>query len=407
MTVGKSLCEHNCTDLPENGFVCSCFKGFGLVKFHTNDTDQRHLCKDIDECSSIHLNYCPHKCINTKGSYKCECHEGFIDTRGDGSVCEASNANETAVFISYDEDIRQLRKQGFSNIYNSLIEHERLTQSLDINAMERHLYWVDNDNTIKRSFIPISKVALGYSQSIFSESEAIITALTVDWKAKNLYFADARRESLRVTKLDGRYPKTITTQNARFVVSLVTNPNLGLIYWIEITPRHLIMVADMSGENVKVLVDTHIDNPTGLAIDYYLEGRLFWCDEKMNTIESVRPDGSDRQKITHNFLVHPFKIDIFESSIFWFTQQDGSIHKMDKFGRGSSMTLVQNLDLAEDIKVFNSLKYTNDVANPCENSNCSHLCLLKPNNDYECACPDNTYFVNNDMRTCDAGKIFF
>jgi hypothetical protein len=197
-------------------------------------------------------------------------------------------------------------------------------------------------------------------------------------------------------------------QNTNFVVSLTVNPNLGFIYWIETTPVHLIMVADMNGENIRVLIDTHIDTPTGLAIDYYLENRVFWCDEKMSTIESIRPDGSDRQKITHNFLHHPFKIDVFESSIYWFSQKDGSIHKMDKFGRGSSISLVQNLDLAEDIKVLHTLKYNknnNVPANSCENANCSHLCLLKPNNDYECACPDNTYFVAYDIKTCDARKI--
>ena len=44
------------------------------------------------------------------------------------------------------------------------------------------------------------------------------------------------------------------------------------------------------------------------------------------------------------------------------------------------------------------------VNNPCLNSNCSHLCLLKQNNDYECACPENTNFLESDIFTCDAGN---
>ena len=43
------------------------------------------------------------------------------------------------------------------------------------------------------------------------------------------------------------------------------------------------------------------------------------------------------------------------------------------------------------------------VNNPCLSSNCSHLCLLKQNNDYECACPDNTNFLESDIFTCDTG----
>ncbi len=37
---------------------------------------------------------------------------------------------------------------------------------------------------------------------------------------------------------------------------------------------------------------------------------------------------------------------------------------------------------------------------PCSasgNSSCSHLCLIKPNNQFECACPENTNFLENDL----------
>ena len=34
------------------------------------------LCKDVDECSSG-SHGCPHKCVNTIGSFKCDCHSGY------------------------------------------------------------------------------------------------------------------------------------------------------------------------------------------------------------------------------------------------------------------------------------------------------------------------------------------
>ena len=50
----------------------------------------------------------------------------------------------------------------------------------------------------------------------------------------------------------------------------------------------------MNGQNRTVLVESRLGNPTGLTIDYYMNDRLYWCDNKENIIESMNPDGSDR-----------------------------------------------------------------------------------------------------------------
>ena len=40
---------------------------------------------DVDECMS-NTHTCYHKCYNTEGSYKCDCHEGY-GTSDDGFFC--------------------------------------------------------------------------------------------------------------------------------------------------------------------------------------------------------------------------------------------------------------------------------------------------------------------------------
>ena len=45
--------------------------------------------------------------------------------------------------------------------------------------------------------------------------------------------------------------------------------------------------------------------------------------------------------------------------------------------------------------------------NPCSNGSCSHLCLLKPNGDFECACPEGSKFLEDDLFNCDAGNFIF
>ena len=113
----------------------------------------------------------------------------------------------------------------------------------------------------------------------------------------------------------------------------------------------------MNGENINVLVNSSLDEPTGLAIDYYMGNRIYWCDEKMSLIETIKPDGTDRRQIRHNLMHSPYKIDIFESHIYWLLRETGGVGRMDKFGRGAVFNYAQGLDLVEDIKIFHQLKY--------------------------------------------------
>ncbi|ELW62289.1 Low-density lipoprotein receptor-related protein 2 [Tupaia chinensis] len=68
-TCAENICEHNCTQLSEGGFICSCRSGFkaGIL--------DRNSCYDINECEQFGV--CPQKCHNTKGSYECSCADGF------------------------------------------------------------------------------------------------------------------------------------------------------------------------------------------------------------------------------------------------------------------------------------------------------------------------------------------
>lgn len=176
-----------------------------------------------------------------------------------------------------------------------------------------------------------------------------------------------------------------------------------MIFWIESDVNAKIMSAWMNGENQRVVIGTNLDHPTGLAIDYYKDNRIYWCDPKNNFIESSNFDGSDRSRIYHNGLEKPHRIDIFENHIYWLSREKGSINKIDKFGRGGLHNLVEHLDMVDDVKVYHSQKMPKITSNPCANATCSHLCLIKPNNQYECACPDNTRFLENDLFTCDSG----
>lgn len=68
---------------PARGFLCPqcrCRPGFRLK-------DDGRTCADVDECSSTFP--CSQRCINTHGSYKCLCVEGYAPRGGDPHSCKA------------------------------------------------------------------------------------------------------------------------------------------------------------------------------------------------------------------------------------------------------------------------------------------------------------------------------
>ena len=51
-------------------YTCECKPGFRPTK------SDKYSCQDINECFTSN-NLCEHKCVNTVGSYKCVCREGY------------------------------------------------------------------------------------------------------------------------------------------------------------------------------------------------------------------------------------------------------------------------------------------------------------------------------------------
>jgi fibulin 1/2 len=78
-TRGTHKCKPTQICKNRNGFyTCECPPGH-----HMDPVTER--CEDIDECKYYRACSINAECINTIGSYKCHCKEGF---RGQGTFCE-------------------------------------------------------------------------------------------------------------------------------------------------------------------------------------------------------------------------------------------------------------------------------------------------------------------------------
>ncbi|XP_033646982.1 epidermal growth factor-like protein 6, partial [Asterias rubens] len=72
-------CDHMCIN-SIGSYRCECESGYTL------DTDDRHTCKDADECLVSRTNNCQQNCTNIPGGFECNCHGGYT-INGDGATC--------------------------------------------------------------------------------------------------------------------------------------------------------------------------------------------------------------------------------------------------------------------------------------------------------------------------------
>ncbi|XP_016881046.1 collagen and calcium-binding EGF domain-containing protein 1 isoform X1 [Homo sapiens] len=80
----EAPCEQQCTD-NFGRVLCTCYPGYRYDR-ERHRKREKPYCLDIDECASSNGTLCAHICINTLGSYRCECREGYI-REDDGKTC--------------------------------------------------------------------------------------------------------------------------------------------------------------------------------------------------------------------------------------------------------------------------------------------------------------------------------
>ncbi|XP_042095072.1 collagen and calcium-binding EGF domain-containing protein 1 isoform X3 [Ovis aries] len=80
----EAPCEQQCTD-NFGRVLCTCYPGYRYDR-ERHRRREKPYCLDIDECATSNETLCAHVCVNTLGSYRCECREGYIQ-EDDGRTC--------------------------------------------------------------------------------------------------------------------------------------------------------------------------------------------------------------------------------------------------------------------------------------------------------------------------------
>ena len=87
----------------------------------------------------------------------------------------------------------------------------------------------------------------------------------------------------------------------------------------------------MDGGDRRTLINTNIEQPSGITIDYLSE-RIYWTDSTLETIEYANYDGTWRTPLETQAsgLLYPFALTVADDILFWTDWASGSIYATHK-----------------------------------------------------------------------------
>uniref|UniRef100_H2LL78 Low density lipoprotein receptor-related protein 2b n=1 Tax=Oryzias latipes TaxID=8090 RepID=H2LL78_ORYLA len=347
-------------------------------------------CDDINEC--LIPGFCSQQCYNERGTFRCHCSDGYL-LEPDGRTCKA------AVLLVAK------RSQIIANKLNQEPPESRPVVSglsivtVDFDRVTSKIYWADaSQKKIWSSYQNGTDKKEVFSGLMVPES------IAVDWVGRNLYWTDSDLECIEVSTLDGRFRKVLLNTNVTSPRGLALDPrnHTNLMFWSDWGQNPRIESASMDGAMRRVIVSTKLYWPNGLALDYTTR-RVYFADAYLKYIDYCDYDGSNR----HQVLQHPHGMTIFEDSIYWSEQYTSKVMSTNKFHGGNITILMSSVYQPMGIVMDHPIKQPPGTTNACSSNNggCPHLCLPKPDNKKTCACTTG-FIPSHDGTRCEQYESF-
>ncbi|XP_059167881.1 low-density lipoprotein receptor-related protein 5-like [Physella acuta] len=254
--------------------------------------------------------------------------------------------------------------------------------SLDFDYRENSIHWTD---VLSHNIFMINLHTGKDEVKTFIEGDVTPDGIAVDWVHRNLYYSDTGYNKIEVSRLDGSHLKTLISDDLDQPRALAVDPENDWIYWTDWGKTPKIEKSD------------------------YVQQRLYWVDGNLQTVSSCNFEGEDRKIIldNHPILKRLFSITLFGDNLFWTDWTSNAVHKVNKFGKESAITIAANLSQPMGIQVYHISRQPIGT-NHCgtNNGGCTDLCLPKPRtNDttdstknFECVCSNGRRFGEGDQK---------
>ena len=101
------------------------------------------------------------------------------------------------------------------------------------------------------------------------------------------------------------------------------------MYWTDWGKHPKIERAALDGSYRTILIKTFVAWPNGLTIDY-LSSKIYWADAKLDKIEVMNLDGSNRRVVLDDKLPHIFGFTVLGDHLYWTDWQRKAIGSVNK-----------------------------------------------------------------------------
>eukprot|EP00057_Strongylocentrotus_purpuratus_P026506 XP_011680980.1 PREDICTED: low-density lipoprotein receptor-related protein 1 isoform X3 [Strongylocentrotus purpuratus] len=340
---------------------------------------------------------CSDLCLLNGHGIACACpHLKKLHT--DNKTC----INDTVFFvISRPTDIRGVDvDDGYYNVIPALtIPNVANASSIDHDTIENRIYWTDlQRKSINRAFIN------GTDIETVIEGIPYAYNLAIDWVSRNMYWTNLSpdKSTINIARLDGSFQNEIDNLNLTNPKSIVIEPTVGIMYWINAGPIPSIEKARMDGTNQTSIVTGHVlNNPTGLAIDRSKQ-RLYWTDAGLFKIKTSNLEGGNIQDfLSLDEASQPSAITVTPDKVFWADNNDlGTIKYVHKNDSDHINILRRKTPGVTEMFMYNPTSQIGENACKDQNGGCQQLCLPLPGNDRKCACTAG-YVTSADSTTCN------
>ncbi|XP_041644277.1 very low-density lipoprotein receptor-like [Cheilinus undulatus] len=375
-------CSQGCYSTPQ-GPRCRCAEGFMLM-------EDGQTCADVDECDGRSPGVCSQLCINTPGSYQCHCHPGYIKEAG-GQHCKITGEPFLLASIQTDLFLLGLRSGSLDVLSSSA---KRAVLSLDYDWREQRVFWVGLDSENIRWSSLDQKTTGTLIKGVRADSVA------VDWLGRNLYWIDGVNSQIVAVRLA---KATVSTSDHSVILdedldqprSLALLPQKGLMFWTEIGNIVKIERAGMDGSERRVLVNSSLGWPGGVAVDM-ISDRVYWTDERLRSIGSATLDGNDIQVLQMKETTNPFSLAVFNDMLYWTDAKKRVVWAAHKTSGKKHQVLLKRPRQPFGVKIVHPLLQMGSES-PCEKVQCSHMCVLAPGPKAVCKCPSGLLLAKDGL----------
>ncbi|BET02800.1 low-density lipoprotein receptor [Nesidiocoris tenuis] len=351
------------------------------------------------------VNACSQLCITKEGrGFACRCAEGYFMRK---ESCKARGPSGL-LLVAMDKEIHLLdpyKGSGAENHSRTIfVAPPGRMKTAVVNIANKTVYPVLEVGIMRAQLQPPSGRRLPtpeLSDFIFDvRDNDVLHAADYDWTTGLFYVA--RESSIFVYRRNARGVAQYKTllQDIGQVEDLALDVERGRLYWCEIIKKMAaINVARMDGTQPKILLMSkrrgEIVWPTDLAIDR-ATGRLYFADVKRRVIESIDPNGQNKRiiyKAEKGSELIPYKIEVFEDTLYVATHHTNKLISMHKFsmgGRPNNVTVLNHVAGPRITKLTMVQIQVQNVSNDMCKGFChdSAICLRTPTTPI-CVCPEN------------------